>query len=200
LHRLRCRFRFRRYQKTGSSYKQVERSGREGRHRSVVNAQEIKAGQQAAKDGAAGVCAIEESPPGSAPWRGFDPSRDGRQRCAHQNRRRQQTDRGNQSAQEHAWQAVAGNSNIEPVHEWNDHQDQQAADGDAGFDYGEDPQRVVSRIEPQPRKSNTSQTQSTHKRRQQDAKGHCRRANRQLQQLVPHNFVNQCGAAAAGHQ
>ena len=43
--------------------------------------------------------AVEEAKPRDAPWRAFDPACDGGKRGAHEQRRREQTDRGNDPAQ-----------------------------------------------------------------------------------------------------
>ena len=58
--------------------------------RHVMDAQQIKAGEQAAENRAGDVAAVKEPEPGNALRGGFDPAGNGRQGRAHQQRRRHQ--------------------------------------------------------------------------------------------------------------
>ncbi len=70
---------------------------------------------------------------------------------------------------------------------------------DAEFQLSVDAQRVLS-AELQARQQQTAQAQPAHEGGQQHAERNGARPDHQLQQLVPDDFVDQRGAAAAGKQ
>jgi hypothetical protein len=51
-----------------------------------------------------------------------------------------------------------------------------------------------------PREQQAAEAHAAHERAEQHTEGDGRRSNHQLEQLEPHNFVNECGAAAANEQ
>ena len=83
---------------TGKSDRHVQRHGHVCRDRRIVNAQQIKAREQAADDGAADVAAVEKSEPRNTSRCHLNPSCDRGQRRAHEERRRQQTHSGSHAA------------------------------------------------------------------------------------------------------
>ena len=166
----------------------------------VVDAQQVEAGEQRAEDGAGQIRAVQQAPPGNAARRGLDAAHDGRQRCAHQNRRRQQADRGDQPAQQHARQAVLGAGDVHAIDERQREQNEDAAERDAEFQGRIHAQRMLVLQSAHARQRQAPDAQPAHERRQQDAERDRGRADGQLQQLEPDDLVDQRGASAAGEQ
>ena len=116
--RLRFRRAVRRYasghQVTCHGNQQVDGDGPIRCYHRVVDAKQVEAREQASEDGAGGVAAVEQTPPGDAAGSGFNPPDDRGQRRAHQNGRRQQADGAQESTRQHAGQAKSGAGDINP--------------------------------------------------------------------------------------
>ena len=177
----------------------VDRDGHVGRNRDVVERQQVEAGEQAAQHRAGGVAAVEESEPRDAVRRLLHPARDGRQRRAHQQRRRQQTNARGHAAQQNADHAGTGPRRVGPADDRHAEQDQQSHDADADLEPGIHPQRMrLGRHES--RQQEAAEAHAAHERAEQHAHRHRRRSDHEFQQLKPDDFVNECGATAADKQ
>ncbi len=86
-----------------------------------------------------------------------------------------------------------------PVSSGHAEQDENADRADAELEAGVDLQRVMSRGDA-PRQQDAAEAHAAHERPEQDAQRHGRRADRQLQELEPDDFINQRRTAAADEQ
>ena len=176
---------------------QVERDGDVGGDGHVVHAQQVEAGEQAADDRAAGVAAVEVAEPGHALRAGLDPARHRRQRRAHQDRRRQQADAGGQGAEDQAADAGPAPGDVDAREHRHAEENQQAENADADLharrrraaDARATTRSAGSRKLPRhmPPMNVPSSTRERNRRRADD----------ELQQLEPDDFVDEGGAAAA---
>ena len=174
----------------------VERDGDVGRDGHVVHAQQVETGQQAADDGAADVAAVEVAEPGHAARRRLHPARDGGQRRAHQERRRQQADRRDDRAH---GDVAAADPDVNAVDERHAEQQHQAHDADAELEDGVDLERMLLRVHV-PRQQIAAEAHAAHERAEQHAERDRGRPDHQLQQLEPDDLVDQRRAAAADEQ
>ena len=173
------------------------------RHKSgrghVEHAQQVEAGQQAAQDRTRRVRAVEHAEHADALGRGLDPARSRRQRRAHQERGRQQAEAAHQGAQQNRRQAVPHRGRIYGIHQRHQEQHQNSTGADTEFQLAVDAQRMLP-PEFQARQQQTPQAEPAHESGQQHAERDRARPDHQLQQLVPDDFIDQGGAAAAGKQ
>ena len=91
-------------------------------------------------------------------------------------------------------------ADVDAVHQRHAEQRQNAADADAQLHRGIHPQRMQRSRPGDARQRQAAQAQPAHEGGQQHAERNRGRADHQLQQLVPDDFVNQRGAAAGGEQ
>jgi hypothetical protein len=141
-----------------------------------VHAQQIEAGEQAAEHRASDVAGVEHAQPRHAGRRGLDPPRDGRQRCAHHQRRRQQTDGRDQGAQHDVAPSRGG---IQRVDERHAPEQQQSGRANAQLETGVDLQRVISGMD-RARQQQAAETHSAHEGAEQNTQRDGRRADHQL--------------------
>ena len=176
------------------------RRGHERRRGHVGHAQQIEARQQAAEHRAHGVSAVEQAHPRNALGRGLDPARRRRQRRAHQE-----------------WSAASGRSRTPArAAEWPASRAPpppctrhppaacrtapECRTRDAEFHFGIHPQRMLLARPLQARQQEAAQAQPAHEGGQQHAERNGARPDHQLQQLVPHDLINQRRASAARKQ
>jgi hypothetical protein len=118
---------------------------------------------------------------------------------AHQHRRRQQADPGDDRAKDDAGDAAARAGDVDAAHQRDAEQNQHAEQRDAEFEVGIDAQRMLARGN-HARQQQAAETHAAHEGAEQDAERDRRRADDQLQQLKPDDFVNEGGAAAADEE
>ena len=180
-------------------YREVDchRGERGGRH--VEHPQQVKAGDQAAEHAAGNVAAVEEPEPGDALGCRSDPAGNRRQRCAHQHRRRQQAHARRNRAHHDADHAGSGPCRVDAADERHPNQDHDRQPTDAELEPRVHAQRMLARRY-HPRQQEAAQAHTGHERTEQDSERDGRRADHELQQLEPDDFVDQRRAAAADEQ
>ncbi len=161
-----------------------------GRGRHVVNAQQVKTGEQASDHGARGVAGVQISPRGNA----TRPSDDRRQRSTHQDRRREHAERREDSAPQHSGHAVLGSGDVQAIQRRQAELHQDRARGDSQFEGGVNFQRMLRQADA--REPQAADAQASHEGREQDAERNRGRPDGELQQLVPDDFVDQRAHAA----
>jgi hypothetical protein len=180
-----------------SRHRRIDRRRNVGRNRHVVDAEQVETGKQASEHGSGDVAGVEQAEHRHpAPVR-FDRARDRRQRRAHRERRRQQADRRDERPQRDA--AGAAPARIERRHRRHHRQQQDAGGADRDLQQRVDTQRMETSVD-QPRRDEAAEAHPAHEHAEQHADRHGRRADHQLEQLLPHRFVNQRGGAAPGKQ
>ena len=184
---------------THQPHRHIDRRRHERGRRHIEHAQQVEAGQQAADHRAHRVRAVEHPEHADAFRRRLDPARRRGQRRAHQERRRQQAEPAHQGAQQDRRHPVPHRGGVDRIHQRHQEQHQNAAGADAEFELSVDAQRMLS-AEFQPRQQQAAQAEPAHEGRQQHAERNRAGPDHQLQQLVPDDFIDQRGAAAAGEQ
>ena len=177
----------------------VDRDRGKRRDVHVVDAQQIEACDEAADDAAGDVAAVEKSEPRHPFGRRLHPARDRRQRGAHQHRRRQQADAGDDGAHEDAHHSVAGPCGVKAADERHAEEDQQPEHTDARFERRVHAQRMLARRD-RARHQHAAKAHAAHERAEEDAEGDRRRPDDELEELEPDDLVNQRRAAAADEE
>ena len=165
----------------------------------VIEAQQVEAGQDAPRHRARNIGAVQQSQPRDPPGRRLRPSGDGGKRGAHQQRRRQQAHRHDHAARHHPGEARRRLGEVEAPDPRHDVQHQDSGRRDPQFETGEHLDGMPAHGH-ESWQGEAAQAQSRHVGRQQQPQRDGRGADHQLQQLEPHDFVDQGRAAAAGQQ
>ncbi len=165
----------------------------------VEYAQQVEAREQAADYRAHRVRAVKHPEHADAFRRRLDPARRRGQGRAHQERGRQQAESAHQGAQQDGRHPVPHRGGVDRIHQGHQEQHQNAAGPDAEFQLSVHPQRMLP-AQLQPRQQEAPQAQPAHKRGQQHAERNRAGPDHQLQQLIPDDFIDQRGAAAAREQ
>ena len=176
---------------------QPDRHERGRRH--VVVPQQIEACAQAPADGARDVPGVEPAEPRHALGRRLDPARYGRQRGAHQHRRRQQAHGRDDAARQKAAQSAPARGEVHAAHERHREQEDEAACADAELEQRVHAQRMTS-VRDRARQPEAAEAHPAHERAQQDADRHGRRPDHELEQLEPDGFVDESRGSAADEQ
>ena len=141
-----------------------DRRIRRGRH--IVEPEQIESGEQAPRDGADRVAAVEISQPRNPARRRFDSARDGRKRGAHEHGGRKQADYTENGAQQQARHAVAEQAGVPAADDRHGEEDDQRGEGDPEFEDGVDAQRMVAGRD-QPGQGEASEAHAAHEGTQQ---------------------------------
>ena len=177
----------------------VDCRGKHRRGAHVVVAQQIKPGQHRTDYGTGRIAPVKETKPRHTFGRGFNPARNGWQRRAHHDGRRQQTNGGNDGAHANADETVSWRERVQTSHQRHQVQHQQSHHTNAQLQKRIHLERMVLLVD-EPRQIQTPKAHATHEGGQQNTKRNRRRPNHELQQLKPHNFVNQRAHTAANEQ
>ena len=130
----------------------------------------------------------------------LNPARDGRERSAHQKSGRQQADGAHNGAKQDRRAAVANAGNVDPINQWHADADQKPADADAQFDGAVNEHWMIPVLGEDARQRETAEAQAAHEGGEKNAERNRGRADDELEQLVPDNFIDQCGTAAGGEE
>jgi hypothetical protein len=177
----------------------VDRDGDVRRHRRVIHAKQVEPRKDAAQHGASDVAAVKEAEPRDALGRGFHPSRDGRQRRTHQQRRRQQTHAGDQAAKQQPGHARSRPRRVDVADQRHADQREQSDEPDAQLETRIHAQRMLTRRH-EVRQREAAQTHAAHECAEEYSQRNRRGSDHQLQQLEPDDFVDEGRAPAADEQ
>ena len=155
----------------GAADRDVQGDGHERCGVEVVHTKQIEAGEQAAEDRAGGVASIEEPEPGDASGCSLDPARDRRERCSHQERRRQQHERGDHAAQQDSRKTMTNDRAVDRTHNGHHDEHEQAARANSELEQRVDLQRMMP-CRHDTRESETSDAHPAHEDAKQDAERH----------------------------
>jgi hypothetical protein len=177
---------------------QVQHDGHVGGGRHVVDAQQVEPGEPCAGDRAGEVAAVEEAEPRD-PLRGrFHPAGNGRQRGAHENRRRQQDDARHDRPHDQARGTAARDGGVCGADHRHQEQRHQAEERNPDFEVRVDLQRMMTGIDV-PGQQQASEAHAAHEHSQEDAKRDGRRSDGELEELEPDDFIDQ-GRTAGPHE
>ena len=147
---------------------QPDRGKRGGRH--VVHAKQIETREEASRDRAGQVAAIEETEPRHAVGRRLDAARDDGERASHQQRRRQQADARHERAQNEAGHPRARPRRINAAQNRHRVEDDEAERADAELEKCVDAQRMLPRRHIS-RQQQAAETHAAHVDPEQHAEG-----------------------------
>ena len=190
-------------QETDHGNYQVKGHGNECRNNDVEFRQQIESRENATGHCSGRIDSIEYAPPGNAAWTSLCPTRDCRQRSSHEHRRWQQGDSAEHPTQKHPGHAELSARHVGPYHHGNQKKFDQTEHGNSRLNGAIDCQwtpGLGSILACHSRQQPTAQRQASHERCEKHAKRYGCGTDRQLEQLVPYDFVNQGGTATAGKQ
>ena len=91
---------------------------------------------------------------------------------------------------------MADGGYVNTVNEWHAEEREETEESDARFNHSVNKKWMALRCGADARQREAAETESAHERGEQDCKGNGRRADDELQHLIPDNFVDERGAAA----
>jgi hypothetical protein len=177
----------------------IQSNGCERRGRHVIHAQQIKPCDQTARHGTNEVPAVEEPQPRDAVRRCLNAARNDGQRPAHQQRRRQQADAGDQCSKNQAGHPGPRPGGVDAAKDRHAIEDQDSECADAELQVRIHAERMLDGRHIA-RQQQAAEAHATHINPEQHAERYGRRADRQLQQLEPDDLVYQRSAAGSDEQ